>query len=284
MAEKVCSACKASMPLDAFGRNRSAKDGLQHRCKHCKNAADRAERRKHPERVRERSRRAGAREREKHPERIKERARKERERDPERVRARVRRASAAERRRNPERVRERRRATYHKHRDRYRATKAAAQKAERLNHPERVRARQAKANRVELERHPERVRARRREHCQRWRSWACSDDHREQDIYERCGGCCAYCGKPQDRNMRGPWTEPGCWQVDHIGARCRGGNNVLGNAVVACSACHKRKHANPQHLLPVVIALQPPTRTLTAIRHVAAEPFAPDGHSLADLA
>ena len=117
------------------------------------------------------------------------------------------------------------------------------------------------------------------------REWCREDQHMEQDIYDRCLGLCAYCGKPQSRFMRGPWSEPDCWQIDHFYARSRGGTNVLGIVVVACSACHRRKHSNPQHLLPIRIALRPPSRKLTIRRNesVPLAPLASDGHCLADL-
>ena len=42
-AEKTCSKCKRSLPmLTSFHKNKSTKDGLEHWCKECKNAAFRA--------------------------------------------------------------------------------------------------------------------------------------------------------------------------------------------------------------------------------------------------
>jgi 5-methylcytosine-specific restriction endonuclease McrA len=86
--------------------------------------------------------------------------------------------------------------------------------------------------------------------------------------------------------MQGPLSEPQCWQLEHFCARHRGGNNVLGNVLVSCSTCHKRKHSNPQDLLPIVIELRSPARPLTIERREGTpkrSPPAPDGHTLADL-
>lgn len=49
---KRCSACNHEKPLDEFGRDRSAGDGLQHRCKECARAASAAYREGHLEQVR----------------------------------------------------------------------------------------------------------------------------------------------------------------------------------------------------------------------------------------
>jgi hypothetical protein len=38
METKVCSKCKRELPLEAFGKCRSSKDGLKHACKECRNA------------------------------------------------------------------------------------------------------------------------------------------------------------------------------------------------------------------------------------------------------
>ena len=40
--QKVCCTCKASKPLSNFSRDKSTKDGLNPRCKICKNAQDKA--------------------------------------------------------------------------------------------------------------------------------------------------------------------------------------------------------------------------------------------------
>lgn len=38
METKVCSKCKKELPLEAFGKCKSTKDGLKHACKECRNA------------------------------------------------------------------------------------------------------------------------------------------------------------------------------------------------------------------------------------------------------
>ena len=41
MQRKVCSTCKETKPLSAFGRDRKNKDGLKSQCKACKNSGNR---------------------------------------------------------------------------------------------------------------------------------------------------------------------------------------------------------------------------------------------------
>lgn len=48
---KTCCACRNCKPLDAFGRSKDMPDGLQKRCKECRNGEARRERQEHPDRV-----------------------------------------------------------------------------------------------------------------------------------------------------------------------------------------------------------------------------------------
>ena len=43
-ATKTCRRCGRTLPLDAFNRNRKAKDGLDHQCRECKHKSDRQRR------------------------------------------------------------------------------------------------------------------------------------------------------------------------------------------------------------------------------------------------
>lgn len=112
-----------------------------------------------------------------------------------------------------------------------------------------------------------------------------STDHIEQDVWNRCNnGLCAFCGTQQDRHMRGPWGLDECWQIEHHIARHRGGSNVLSQLLIACSTCHRAKHRNPQHVLPIVIELQPVRELpVRANPDVEPMPLAADLHLPSDL-
>lgn len=49
LGRKICSACRADLPVSAFNLNRRAGDGLANQCKTCLNASRRKYRRKLPE-------------------------------------------------------------------------------------------------------------------------------------------------------------------------------------------------------------------------------------------
>lgn len=75
---KTCSRCHESKPLDAFGVDRSTKDGLNRRCRECTNSSSREKNQKwrkaNPEKRREQSRKYRAAE----PEKVRRSQRKSR--------------------------------------------------------------------------------------------------------------------------------------------------------------------------------------------------------------
>lgn len=48
--------------------------------------------------------------------------------------------------------------------------------------------------------------------------------------FDRDGYCCTYCG-----------TTDAPFEIDHIKPRCKGGENILENVVVACRRCNRSK-------------------------------------------
>lgn len=51
-------------------------------------------------------------------------------------------------------------------------------------------------------------------------------------VHAKCGGCCAYCGKP---------ITEAAMQIDHIRPRSLGGSNAIENLNPACRACNNFK-------------------------------------------
>ena len=60
-----------------------------------------------------------------------------------------------------------------------------------------------------------------------------------QEVYERCGFKCAYCGIDGSRDFETWFTAN--FSVDHIKPESRGGTNAPENLVLACHSCNLYK-------------------------------------------
>ena len=76
---KTCSRCKIEKSFDAFGKNKSRKDGYQHRCKSCCSCDQKKYREDNPEKKRE----ANETYRKNNPEIFREHQKRYRENNPE---------------------------------------------------------------------------------------------------------------------------------------------------------------------------------------------------------
>lgn len=220
---KCCNRCREQKPLDAFGKQRNAPDGLRYACKACTAERYKAWREANPEIYRssvERWRKA----------------------NPDRVRG----HDDARRARDPERHRAKSRADYRKHKERYReahrrwlakpenvekqkeavrlATKAwrqnnathrkAYEKAYRTANPEIYRDADA------------RKRAKRREAPGRFAKADIAA------LLETQAGLCAYCSEDITAGFH----------IDHKMPLARGGTNWPDNLCLACAPCNQSKH------------------------------------------
>jgi 5-methylcytosine-specific restriction endonuclease McrA len=61
-----------------------------------------------------------------------------------------------------------------------------------------------------------------------------------REIWEKTSGHCHFCGDLTEFEKRG-WKddEPGCWEVDHIIQKGRGGNSSPDNCLAACTKCNR---------------------------------------------
>lgn len=61
------------------------------------------------------------------------------------------------------------------------------------------------------------------------------------DIYDKTGGYCEYCGKKIASVNYGKVGERGAWEVDHSNPKSRGGTDYQRNLVPACIPCNRDK-------------------------------------------
>lgn len=59
---------------------------------------------------------------------------------------------------------------------------------------------------------------------------------RHRSLLRRDGPVCAYCGRPGGTGL--PFSR---LTIDHVRPRSKGGTNDLGNLVLACKLCNRRK-------------------------------------------
>jgi 5-methylcytosine-specific restriction endonuclease McrA len=59
----------------------------------------------------------------------------------------------------------------------------------------------------------------------------------EQQVWERAGGRCEYCGMPEEYDELP-------FEIEHIIARQHGGSDELSNRALACFACNRHKGPN----------------------------------------
>lgn len=135
------------------------------------------------------------------------------------------------------------------------------------------------------ERELERLRQRHKEHgYPDKRPFLYSDQHREEDIWQKSDGRCCFCAAPQERRARGPWTDDDCWQIHHRVPRKRFGSDVVANCWVCCSQCHRAAHRQIHDVLPLAITAEPTRRLpISASPEVEPAPLAADLHTAADL-
>lgn len=244
-AGKRCPSCGETKPFDAFGRNRSAKDGHQSSCKPCQSAAVLRSRAKHPEKfaayqreyrdANTETRNAQSREyRKAHPDYF--RQWEDAHRAERQAQHRAYYAANLEEERAKRRVEAERNFALYGRRSHPRLLKW-----QRAN-PERQRATKRRHRERHLEQERERVR--------RW--WAANVDYGRLHNHRRrvrakgapslpftaeqlaakvafWGDRCAYCGKA--------WTT-----LDHVIPLARGGWHCLSNLRPACRSCNSSKH------------------------------------------
>ncbi|MGB2581030.1 MAG: HNH endonuclease signature motif containing protein [Thermoplasmata archaeon] len=61
------------------------------------------------------------------------------------------------------------------------------------------------------------------------------------DVYDKTGGYCEYCGKKIAFVNYGLMGGRGAWEVDHSNPRSRGGTDYMRNLVPACIPCNRDK-------------------------------------------
>jgi 5-methylcytosine-specific restriction endonuclease McrA len=69
------------------------------------------------------------------------------------------------------------------------------------------------------------------------------DPERVRWIYDKHGGCCAYCGKRLSILNYGRHGERGAWHIDHRRSRFNGGTDHGNNLSPACIGCNLDKGA-----------------------------------------
>jgi hypothetical protein len=62
-----------------------------------------------------------------------------------------------------------------------------------------------------------------------------------RDIWKKTNGHCHFCGDPVSLRKRGYRRQraDGCWEVDHVSQRARGGAALLDNCLPACTSCNR---------------------------------------------
>jgi hypothetical protein len=90
-----------------------------------------------------------------------------------------------------------------------------------------------------------------------------------QQIYDKTGGRCHFCGDRITFKNRGWKRSPrGHWEVDHIRQRHKGGLKGIGNCLPACTRCNRlrwaRKGPELQDLLVLGIVAAQMIRTKTS--------------------
>ncbi len=63
------------------------------------------------------------------------------------------------------------------------------------------------------------------------------------EIYDKTGGYCNYCGKKLSFVNYGRYGRKGAWEIDHSVPRVRGGTSYYRNLVPACIDCNHDKGA-----------------------------------------
>ena len=219
---KLCPRCKLDLPISAFGKAKSTKDGLTSWCMECRRAAGRAYAAKHKDEAAVRSKAWD----EKNPERRRQNRSRHYQENKEKTSAQV----AAWQALNKDLIREAAKLWRKVNRDRDRAARRSAANARYAANPEKTREYQReyyKRNSAIFKQARDRYNARRKN---------AEGSYKQADIlriFKHQSGRCAYC--------RCKLTAR--YDVDHITPLHAGGTNYPKNLQLTCGPCNSKKRA-----------------------------------------